>query len=64
MKALKDLFDSKKALMSLVTSALVGGCLYFGVDIDKALTVASPLLTYVLGQSAVDVAAMVKGLKK
>lgn len=64
MLGLKGLFNSKKALVSLVSSAVVGVCLYFGVDVEKALSVAIPLLTYVLGQSAVDVVAMIKGLKK
>lgn len=64
MKGLKSLLDSKKALQSLLGSAIVGGCLYFGVDVEKALAVVSPLLTYVLGQSAVDAVNAVKLLKK
>jgi len=64
MVGLKGLWNSKKAWMSCVGSVIMFICMYFGLTVEQTLVVAGPVMGYVLGQSGVDIAAMVRKVKE
>ena len=64
MSGIKGLWNSRKAWMAGIGSVILAVCMYFNLTIDQALAVAAPVLGYVLGQSGVDIAAMIKKVKE
>ena len=65
MKAIRDLFGSKKFLVSFLSVvAHVAGRYGFDVDQEAMLTILSPLYAYIVGQGIADSARKPEGANR